>query len=702
MSDVPAPPATGTRQVSDDVRQNARSALPRSLRPRRSHFGWYALIVFLVALAVRGVYTWQLDDRGFLDLLIGDSRAYDAWGREIGDGTASDEVFPRAPLYPYLLGLLYALFDGDLLAAQIYHIILSSLSCLFLAEAGWRLFSKPAGLAAGLIMAFYGPALFQDGMIGPTALEIFLLCLLLWLFAELTTRPGKSLYLAFGWVAGCLILTRDTMVVLLPVLALWPIIRHRHRTGRGLAEAGLLTLGAIMIVTPAFVRNAVVAGEFRLTEPLLGPRFYLGNHAGASGYYEPLRGPDGSPDDEYLSPTQLAEKGAGDSLGPGEVTRYWFGRAWDDISAAPRDWLRLLARKFKLVCEATEVSEPPDQYTYAEAFLVLRCFNRFLNFGTLLPAAVLGLCVTWRHRRRLWPLYGMVAVYALTLTLLFVTARSRYLLVPILVLLAAAGLVRVRQFVRTRSPARLAGCLAAVTLVAVGIHWSMTSTTPMQARTHLELGQAMAQQGELRAAVAHCNHALGLDPGLSRAHLVLGNIYAYVEDYEEAFVHYEKAGSDRLHSPELHYEYASKLMRTDRNEEALAEYREATRLRPDWDLPLNDAAWMLATHPDYAGRRSDEAIRLAERACELSEHKDAMFVDTLAAAYASAGRFDEAVAMMEAALALPSAQRWPGLVAEFEARLTLFRQGKIYYEPPLPAKSQPATAPATSTAPEAE
>jgi tetratricopeptide (TPR) repeat protein len=71
---------------------------------------------------------------------------------------------------------------------------------------------------------------------------------------------------------------------------------------------------------------------------------------------------------------------------------------------------------------------------------------------------------------------------------------------------------------------------------------------------------------------------------------------------------------------------------------------------PDSPRMLDEIAWLLATYPDSKSRDGTEAVRLAERACALSDRRVPAFLDTLAAAYAEAGDFPRAVAAGEEAL----------------------------------------------------
>ena len=102
--------------------------------------------------------------------------------------------------------------------------------------------------------------------------------------------------------------------------------------------------------------------------------------------------------------------------------------------------------------------------------------------------------------------------------------------------------------------------------------------------------------------------------------------------------------------------------------------------RPDWPAPLHHIAWILAAHPEAKVRRPEEAIRLAERAAKLSRHEDPRILDTLATAYAAAGRFDEAVATAETAMELASNAGANELADVIRGRMRLYQQGKPFWE----------------------
>jgi len=155
---------------------------------------WFALVVFAVALLVRLVHVWQMRGSPFFSLLMGDSRGYDEWAQRIAGGEwLGHEVFYQAPLYPYLLGVIYAVAGRHLLLVRFVQASIGSASCALLALAGARLFSRRAGLVAGLMLALYAPAIFFDGLLQKSVLDVFFVCLALWLISrsEATAEAAK-------------------------------------------------------------------------------------------------------------------------------------------------------------------------------------------------------------------------------------------------------------------------------------------------------------------------------------------------------------------------------------------------------------------------------------------------------------------------------------------------------------------------------
>ena len=98
-------------------------------------------------------------------------------------------------------------------------------------------------------------------------------------------------------------------------------------------------------------------------------------------------------------------------------------------------------------------------------------------------------------------------------------------------------------------------------------------------------------------------------------------------------------------------------------------YRRALQLNADLPAALVDLAWILATSERHDVRAPDEAVRLAEHAAQVTKQQDALVLDTLAVAYFSANRLDQAISTAQAALDLASTTGRDDLAADIRRRL---------------------------------
>ena len=117
-----------------------------------------------------------------------------------------------------------------------------------------------------------------------------------------------------------------------------------------------------------------------------------------------------------------------------------------------------------------------------------------------------------------------------------------------------------------------------------------------------------------------------------------------------------------------------------RTDKAIEHYNKALSLSPASTLVLNNLAWILATNQNSNLRDGARAVQLAEKASKLSGYKDAVFLDTLAAAYAEAGRFHEAWQTAQKAVELALTEGRAQLAEDIKKRMQLYKAGKVFYE----------------------
>ncbi len=131
-----------------------------------------------------------------------------------------------------------------------------------------------------------------------------------------------------------------------------------------------------------------------------------------------------------------------------------------------------------------------------------------------------------------------------------------------------------------------------------------------------------------------------------------------------------------------HASLADILSRQGQSAAAREHYEAALRLEPDQVVCLNNLAWLLATSGDARLRNGAEAVQHAERACALTQYQKTVFLGTLGAAYAEAGRFAEAIATAQKACANATARGETALLARNQVLLALYQSHQAYHEPP--------------------
>ena len=198
------------------------------------------------------------------------------------------------------------------------------------------------------------------------------------------------------------------------------------------------------------------------------------------------------------------------------------------------------------------------------------------------------------------------------------------------------------------------------------------------------LGNIMIRHGWLREARDQFLEALRSNTNNARVLFILGRLSLSLEQPQKAEEFLSRA--DRLQPNEflVHYVMGVAMRAEQRPADALAEFAEALRLKPGFPPALNDLAWIRATNPDDRLRNGSEAVRLAELACQATDYKQPPFLKTLSAAYAEAGRFEEAVATLnkgrELSKTQPANQDANG-APNYQNLLQLFSAQKPYREP---------------------
>jgi tetratricopeptide (TPR) repeat protein len=199
---------------------------------------------------------------------------------------------------------------------------------------------------------------------------------------------------------------------------------------------------------------------------------------------------------------------------------------------------------------------------------------------------------------------------------------------------------------------------------------------PKLALAHNNLGILLIQKGKLTEGAVQLREAMRLNPTNSETRLNLAFALNQQQQWPEAAELFSKIVRGDLPDPKAHYEFAMALAHLKRTREAMSQYASALLIQPDFPDALDGLAWILSTdaNPDF--RNGTEAVKMSERACELTGKNDPVKLKTLAAAYAETGRFEAAIKTLQTAKDLAAKANRQQLATDCSPMLEHFQRSE--------------------------
>lgn len=195
------------------------------------------------------------------------------------------------------------------------------------------------------------------------------------------------------------------------------------------------------------------------------------------------------------------------------------------------------------------------------------------------------------------------------------------------------------------------------------------------------LAETLYAADRLDEARKQLDEMLKLSPNNARAVYLMGWVHRRGGDRAAARSQWQQAAKLAPAFVQAYMELAGVAIEEKDAAEAERVLREGLKHVPDAPDLNNALAWRLAAAPDAGRRNGTEALRYAEKACELTQHQDPLYLDTLAVVFAELGRFEDAATTARKAIDLARRAGMTAMVTDFEARLALFEQRQAYHEP---------------------
>ncbi|HUD48926.1 MAG TPA: tetratricopeptide repeat protein, partial [Candidatus Baltobacteraceae bacterium] len=238
-------------------------------------------------------------------------------------------------------------------------------------------------------------------------------------------------------------------------------------------------------------------------------------------------------------------------------------------------------------------------------------------------------------------------------------------------------------------------------------------TNPESAPAQSDWGMALTKQGRWQESIAHYEEALRLDPSLAEAHNNLGIDYLQTgrladgvrelrltlklspgdteiqlnlaqafnqqQEWDQAAELLKPLALARPDDFNAQFQYGLALEHLGHTRDAMSHYAAALLKNPDFPEALQHLAWIAATDSQPELRNGSQAVAMAARACELTGQKRPALLLTLAAAYAEAGRFGEAITTIGKADDLAKAQGQKALEAQAGRLRAAFEAGQPFH-----------------------
>lgn len=203
---------------------------------------------------------------------------------------------------------------------------------------------------------------------------------------------------------------------------------------------------------------------------------------------------------------------------------------------------------------------------------------------------------------------------------------------------------------------------------------------PKDAKVHFMFGEALIATGKIETAISQYLQSLQLNPKNQKLHVKVGKLLTRQKKYDQAIEHYQQSLQLEPDQPEAYIKLAEISYVQNHLDKALEYWYAALHLHADWPAVLNNIAAIRANLAYESLSDPNEAVKLALRACELTEFKQPGLLDTLSFSYASAGDFTQAAETAKKALDLAVEAKQETLAKKIRQKLEYYERGQPYPE----------------------
>ncbi len=466
-----------------------------------------------LAVAVRLVYLADSShDPSFMQPLV-DSRTY----HELAAGLARDGVFTeqflwQAVFYPFFLAGAYAVFGVSIPAAIVVQVLLGGATCYLTHRLALRMFGRSQALVAGLICALSGPLIFFETRLLATGWTAFLTVALALLLIRIDRNPAPRICFGLGLTGAVAILTRPTFVPIVVVVLVWLawVSGKRERSWKSIAgNVGPALAGVLLVLGPVGVVLNVGTGHPGIVPPSGGINLFIGNNG---DFDKTINIRPGFPWEDLLAEPRRN----------GYAPDPWSGQAYfiDKVMAFSREnpggQLHLWGQKTLQLVSSRELPRTLDIYLHRQwspllGALVFKLGAWGFPWGVVFPLAVVGLVGS--IKKIPVPFLILVGMFGASLVLVFISARYRAPLIPLMAVLAGQGLMSIVQGARRGGGVVRTSLLLALCVLAIALPGPFAQeTVDLEPEMFFGVGHNYYRQEDWPNAVENLQKSVALDP----------------------------------------------------------------------------------------------------------------------------------------------------------------------------------------------
>jgi tetratricopeptide (TPR) repeat protein len=602
------------------------------------------LLLIGIAVAIRLLYLIYLSNTSpFFRVPLLDAKWHHLWAMQVAHGEIIGKTaFFRAPLYPYFLGVIYAIFGSGPWAPLIIQALISGLSCFFLYRIVKKVWNMTIAIWSGYTMAFCPTLIYFSAELLIETLLIFLFLLALWSWLLALNQSQTSRWLITGMLFGLSAIARPTVLPSLMFLILWYLWKNRNNIKVHITKMAVLMIGCIIPIIPVTLHNVIVSKDLVFISSQGGVNFYIGNNPESDGFTAHAPGGEvlrtgAYQDNVWYSSVVNAEHQTGRNLKPSEISNFWLRKGLQSWIEHPLTLATLTLKKIALLFGAYDI-EDNLSIAYRIRHNPILMFLPF-RWGWIIPFALWGIAISRNTKYQEWLLIVLVT-QALVVVGFFVTARFRQPMIPLLIPFGIIGVDYLLKYRRKMN--KLIAPVLAIVVVSIVVHldpWGLHQQE--NKRIHFALALAYSQLHQTDKSLHEYDLAITADSTNLEARFNRAQILFNQGNLDRAFTEYHALTNSYPDYAPGWVGLGAVYQRKQLNNSADSAWEHALKLDPYYLDPLLNLGSAAYDRKDY-----DSALRYFRHAVEIAPESDITCLK-LGVALAASGALPEAIQEFE-------------------------------------------------------